>query len=68
MFARSVSLLLIFSVRCSLGRMLGVEPPLFYCSINKTLIGVTPFFDETLLQVVDITNPTAEHALLRLVR
>jgi hypothetical protein len=40
------------------------NPPLLYSPINDALIEAMPLLDQTLPQVVDITNPAAVDAFL----
>ena len=38
--------------------------PLSNCSVNDVLVEATPFFDETLFQVVNVANTATVEALL----
>ena len=39
--------------------------PLADCSVNDTLIKVVPFVNQSLFQMVDVTDPATVHALLQ---
>ena len=39
--------------------------PLIDCAINDTLIKVSPFLDETLLEMLDVTYPRPIHPILQ---
>jgi len=38
--------------------------PLMHCSVNDSLVEVTPLFDKSLLQMVKVSNPGTVHAFL----
>ncbi len=39
--------------------------PLADCSVNDTLIKAVPFVNQSLFQMVDVTDPATAHALLQ---
>ena len=39
--------------------------PLADCSVNDTLIKAVPFVDQSLFQMLDVTDPATVHALLQ---
>ena len=38
--------------------------PLMHCSVNDSLVEVIPLFDKSLLQMVNVSNPSMVHAFL----